>query len=286
MNISSVHNQLNYFYFKNDLVNNNSSKTADFAKEHPVFIDRTSHFPLLKGLGLLLLLGAVIVTIIITAPIGLFFLPVPIAGVIITLPHLKEYCKKLMGEAALSFVKFFYGKENWMHAIHEVAIEEAKTTLYLGGIPLKGYDHLNDFKTKNIRLVVSLVESWEQTSITFGGEPVLQKEWEEAEIEQLLIETPDFTAPPKEKLKMAVDQIHNALSSGSSVYVHCKVGMGRSATAVVCYLLEHQREILGIPQDAVIGPNEVEEATRYVINIRRQVKPFKEAILDYFTEHN
>ena len=261
--------------FQPVLIQEKTDKTADFAKEH--FNDRTCHYPLLKGLGLLLLLGLAVVTIIVTSPIGLYFIPFVVAGVVITLPHLKEYSKKLIGELALSFVRIVTGKENWMHEVLEVN----SSKLYLGGIPLKNYDHVNDFKMKNIFEVVSLIESWELTSTTFGGTPVLLEEWETANILQTLIETPDYTPVSKEKLQVAVERIHAALESGKNVYVHCKAGRGRSATAIICYLLEHQRALIGLLPDSQIGPVEVDAAIRYLTNIRPQICPSMEAVLDY-----
>jgi atypical dual specificity phosphatase len=250
----------------------NQDKTAAFAQNHPVFSADTCYYPLLKGLGLALLLGLAIVTIILTNPVGLYFIPILVLGTIALLPFAKEGFKKLLFEISLIWTRITAGKDNWMHRIHE--------GLYLGGIPLNDYGHVQVFKAMNISKIVSLVEAFEQNSKTFGGTPVSHKQWEEAGIEQILLETPDFSAPSKECLKAAVKEIREARASGKNVYVHCKAGRGRSATAFICYLLEYV-----LPRSGPIGMDEVEVAIRYVQNIRSQIHlgaSQKQAVIDYF----
>lgn len=253
-------------------------KAADFAKEHPVFNDEACHFPILKGLGLLLQLGLVIVTIIFTAPIGLYFIPAVALGVIIAASSL---WKHLLYETTLILNRITVGKENWMHVVHEAGVAK----LYLGALPLQDYDHVREFKEKNITEVVSLIEPFEQNSKTFGGTPVSQKDWEEANIVQTSIAAEDYEPVPKEKLGRAARIIHNALESGKNIYVHCKGGKGRSVQAVICTLLQHYPEVMGISVDAEIGPAEVEKAINYLQNIRPQIhlnNNQKEVVSEYF----
>ena len=58
-------------------------------------------------------------------------------------------------------------------------------------------------------------------------------------VEQLCLETVDFNnAPSHDMLNKGVEFIEDMKQQGSSVYVHCKAGRGRSATLVACYLMK------------------------------------------------
>jgi atypical dual specificity phosphatase len=55
----------------------------------------------------------------------------------------------------------------------------------------------------------------------------------------LKVSTLDFTATPsQEKIKKAVDFILSHKEKDQTVYVHCKAGRTRSATVVVCYIMQ------------------------------------------------
>lgn len=60
-------------------------------------------------------------------------------------------------------------------------------------------------------------------------------------IDHLVIPTRDYLfAPSLVDIFRAVDFIHRNASCGSTTYVHCKAGRGRSATIVLCYLIEYK----------------------------------------------
>ncbi|KAK8948805.1 putative dual specificity protein phosphatase DSP8 [Platanthera zijinensis] len=60
-------------------------------------------------------------------------------------------------------------------------------------------------------------------------------------IEHLMIPTRDYLfAPSLVDISRAVDFIHRHASHGSTTYVHCKAGRGRSTTIVLCYLIEYK----------------------------------------------
>ena len=53
----------------------------------------------------------------------------------------------------------------------------------------------------------------------------------------LWIPTEDFISPKPEKLLLSSQFIDNAVRSGLKVLVHCRMGIYRSATAIVAYLM-------------------------------------------------
>ncbi|MCA9106723.1 MAG: dual specificity protein phosphatase family protein [Planctomycetales bacterium] len=55
---------------------------------------------------------------------------------------------------------------------------------------------------------------------------------------QLRVQTVDFTHPSIEAVQQAVDFIAEHSERGESVYVHCKAGRARSATIVLCWLIQ------------------------------------------------
>ncbi|MED6134743.1 Phosphatidylglycerophosphatase and protein-tyrosine phosphatase 1 [Stylosanthes scabra] len=60
-------------------------------------------------------------------------------------------------------------------------------------------------------------------------------------IDHLVIPTRDYCfAPSMHDICRAVDFIHENALSGSTTYVHCKAGRGRSTTVVICYLVHHK----------------------------------------------
>lgn len=84
------------------------------------------------------------------------------------------------------------------------------------------------FEAERIRGIVNTCEE-------YAG-PV--QHYRRAGIEQLHIPTIDFTSPTLADVEEGVAFIRKHASNGDTVYVHCKAGRGRSATVVVCYLIE------------------------------------------------
>ncbi len=54
---------------------------------------------------------------------------------------------------------------------------------------------------------------------------------------QLSIPTDDDNVPAPEELKLAADFIHDALSEGRGVYIHCANGVGRAPSTAAAYLI-------------------------------------------------
>lgn len=64
------------------------------------------------------------------------------------------------------------------------------------------------------------------------------KAYAEAGIEQLRVPTRDFTPPTLEDVDRSLELMRRMAAEEHSTYVHCKAGRARSATIVMCWLIE------------------------------------------------
>lgn len=65
--------------------------------------------------------------------------------------------------------------------------------------------------------------------------------YREHQIQQLHLPTVDFNPPSLEQVRQGVDFIEKQLGNGGTVYIHCKAGRARSATVLICYLIQHRQ---------------------------------------------
>jgi atypical dual specificity phosphatase len=65
--------------------------------------------------------------------------------------------------------------------------------------------------------------------------------YKELGISQLRIPTIDFTPPTLQDIERAVEFMNRHIAAGNTVYVHCKAGRGRSATVVICWLIQNKQ---------------------------------------------
>lgn len=109
--------------------------------------------------------------------------------------------------------------------------DEVDQHLLLGAVPFpKDVPHLQHL---GVRGVVTLNEPYETL--------VPSSLYEAHGIDHLVIPTRDYLfAPSVVDISRAVDFIHRNASCGRITYVHCKAGRGRSATIVLCYLIEYK----------------------------------------------
>lgn len=111
---------------------------------------------------------------------------------------------------------------------------EILPNLYLGIIPSKEEAIEIRKKIRNLGLVVSAVESFE-----FVGRQTAE-DWDLANIAHHEVPIEDYTIDvDPENVFHAIMIIHDYLSRGLAVYVHCKAGKSRSATIVAAYILIH-----------------------------------------------
>ena len=80
-------------------------------------------------------------------------------------------------------------------------------------------------------------------------------------VPQLVLHAPDYASPSDRQLAEAVAFVRHHASRGTTVYVHCNGGRGRSAVVVIAYLLA-----------AAGGRVDARQAWRYVA-ARRRIAP-------------
>lgn len=145
----------------------------------------------------------------------------------------------------------FYPSILWNHLLFRVVPGRSywdviDDTVVMGAMPLP--QHAPQLHALGVRGVVNMCEEYAGPLEAYrrGG------------LVQLHLPTIDFTAPSFDDVVRGVAFIREHAARGEKVYVHCKAGRGRSATLVLCWLMERE-EI------------EAEEAQRRLVSRRRQV---------------
>ncbi len=104
--------------------------------------------------------------------------------------------------------------------------DEIDKDVLIGALPLKS--DVPALKRAGIGAVVN-------TCREYAG-PI--RAYAEAGITQFRIPTTDFTAPELADIESAVQFMQQQIAAGKRIYVHCKAGRARSATVVLCWLIE------------------------------------------------
>jgi atypical dual specificity phosphatase len=134
----------------------------------------------------------------------------------------------------------YYPSLAWNHLLYRLVPgrrywDRIDAHVVMGAMPLNR--HVPDLAAIGVRAVVNLCEEY----------PGPLDAYRAAGIDQLHLPTIDFTPPSLADVRRGVRYIAEHAAQGHMVYVHCKAGRGRSATLVLCWLIEH----LGIsPEEA------------------------------------
>jgi len=96
-------------------------------------------------------------------------------------------------------------------------------------------------KKHSIQAVCSINESFELTARTIVGHTISPDDWSYQQVDQLVVQAPDFTPPTFHQLDEGARFINRYLSENRRVYCHCKSGKGRSASVVMAYFIRYKR---------------------------------------------
>ena len=116
---------------------------------------------------------------------------------------------------------------------------EITKKITLGALPL-----MQDLKKiiPSHQAVLSIVEESEMAP-SIWGTPISKNTWEKHKVIYKNIPSPDRSKIKLNLLKEAVAFIEEQINNNNRVYVHCKHGIGRSATVVLCYLISTNMSI-------------------------------------------
>ena len=76
----------------------------------------------------------------------------------------------------------------------------------------------------------------------------------------------DYTEPPADVIRGAVEFIKSQVEAGKSIYVHCKAGRGRSVCIAVCYIAMFEIKG-GVFESKVAAAKVVNEDLKKVRNV-------------------
>jgi len=96
-------------------------------------------------------------------------------------------------------------------------------------------DEVADWKRAGVRAVLSLLESEEEEDLDLRGEGA---EVRKQGLDFSSYPIPDRHVPPSEsKLAQVLEKVDRELTSGKSIVVHCRQGVGRSGLVAACLLV-------------------------------------------------
>jgi atypical dual specificity phosphatase len=133
---------------------------------------------------------------------------------------------------AFLLVMIFKLLNNPLNALYS----QITTCCYLGSLPTPA-----DVETLNkieIKYVVNMCAEYHGP----------RKTYEKYGIQQLYLPTIDSTAPSLKSIEKAVQFMNEAHTNNNKIFVHCKTGMARSATIVLCHLVANENMT---PEDAL-----------------------------------
>lgn len=159
--------------------------------------------------------------------------------------------KSFIDEGKFTLTRIFSNAKNAVKGFKTWS-EILEGKLYLGMIPTKEMADEIKSKIKNLKLVVSAVEPFELEGGLSLDEFETPTGWNQRNVDHHWVVIKDFGANiSNEKLYDTLKQMHQVISEGGAVYVHCKAGVGRSAMIVLAYLAiyETNLEFNDIPEE-------------------------------------
>lgn len=140
---------------------------------------------------------------------------------------------------------------NWYDSIHP--------NIVLGALPYAKL--VPKLKEEGVTHVLNMVAEWEG--------PV--KEYKSLGMTLQRIPVIDFTPPSLADIEQGADYIQEVISSGGTVYVHCKAGRGRSASVCMAYLIKHKGMT---PQQAQQHLTQARPHVLHMLDQRAVIKEF------------
>ena len=115
--------------------------------------------------------------------------------------------------------------------------------IHVGGIPLKD-NHMQRLKELDVKAVLSIVEDFEfETPGIFGyTQPIDPEDWPKYDIVHQNICCIDHSPLTIEQFEAGTKFIQHHVNLGQRVYIHCKVGVGRSVSMVIAYLMKYHHK--------------------------------------------
>lgn len=141
-----------------------------------------------------------------------------------------SFIKKIKYEASLGYTQL--RGNAWWSKIEPY-------NLYLGALPLKNKGHLDDIMDLGVTHILSMVEDFELED-GWINQPVKKTEWENAGAVVYQIPTVDFLPLSEIEITNGIEYLRQSLEDGHTVYIHCKAGVGRSASIVIAFLMHTQ----------------------------------------------
>lgn len=112
--------------------------------------------------------------------------------------------------------------------------------IYLGSLPNElGFAKMRGLIVEENGLAVLAVnEAWELTP-RLVSHPLSKKHWASLGVAHEWIEAKDHYPLGVEAMDRAADWMCEQMAAGKNIYVHCRAGLGRSATAVAAFLMKY-----------------------------------------------
>lgn len=115
--------------------------------------------------------------------------------------------------------------------------------LYLGGMPLSNYGHLQTLKSLGIKSVLAVSEKKEFSPGPWSH-PIQPRQWAEKNILFHQLHQRDLEPLSMENIAMGVGFISEQVKQGKATYIHCNVGKGRSVSLLLAYLCKKNGDSL------------------------------------------